>query len=130
MLRDYDEDNPQTYMADFDGDEIEFKILPLGLRDELINELGKDGSYNELVGRIGRVVESINGESVDTKMKKLTHLSDAGKLRNFIIMNSFLPEAVSKNSQPSPESSDQERARDAMMNVEPDEGSVSTTQTV
>lgn len=130
MFRKYDEDNPETYMADFDGIEVEFKILPLGLRDQYVEDLGKDGSYTEISERIGQVVASINGEPVETELKQLTHLSDFGNFRNFVIINSFLPEAVSKNSQPSPESSEQEKDEGATNPVETEDDSVSITQPI
>ena len=130
MLRDYNEDNPATYEVDFDDDKIEFKILPLGFRDEYIGDLGKDGSYTQLTERVGKIVQSINGETVESKMKRLTHLSDINGFIAFIIRNSFLPEDVAKNSQPSPESSEQEKDEGATNLAETEDDCVSTTQQV
>lgn len=129
MLRQYDENNPATYLIDSDGDEIMMIALPLGKREEYLTAISKGKTVAEMVTAISRLVTTINGEPAADVLNRATHLSDVHNLITDIIASSWLPENASKNLPPSPDVSPPEKSRDATTDAETENDNASTTPT-
>ena len=105
MLRQYDEKNPATYMTNTTGDDIEMIVLPLGLREKYLEKISEAKTTKETIDALSFFVKSINGEPPLDVLRRASHLYDIKELYEAIVAESWMPEDVSKNSQPLPESS-------------------------
>ena len=128
MLRQYDEKNPATYMTNTTGDDVEMIVLPLGLREEYLSEIAKATTTETMNAALCRFVKTINGEPAKDVLERATHFSDIKDLYEAIVAESWMPENVSKNSQPLPESSKPEEGEDVTKTVPMDEDNVSITR--
>ena len=131
MLREYDENNPETYEVKSTlGNMLEMIILPVTVRENLLAEISAGKTTEVVYPIIRKLIKTIDGRPIEDVLPLVTHQYDLQVLYNDIVAFSWLPEDVAKNLQPSPESSEQEKDEGAMNHVGMEDDSVSITQPI
>jgi len=129
MLRQYNEGNPQIFEYESKlGNMLEIIMLPVTLREEYLEGITKSKTTKGAFPLFCKIIKSIDGRPTMEVLSQVTHAHDLQVLYNDIVAVSWLPENVSGNLQPSPESSKQEKAGDAGKIAEPEDDNVSITQ--
>ena len=129
MLRRYDPDDPQTFIVNSTGDDLEMFVVTLELREKYLQEISDAKTTPDTYAALCRFIKTINGEPAADVFKGTLYFMDLKEIYDVILANAGLPESVSKNLPPSPDVSQPEKSGDAMTDAEPENDNASITPT-